>query len=87
MISDRLEAARAELRATSKAQIDTTTAETWGARAVAAHELFTETKSLGWLQCAIEYAHEAIEHAASGLPGTLDRIRSELKEHTGGALP
>ena len=86
MIADRLEAARAELRVTTKAQIDTAAADTWGARAVVAWEFYMSTGDLGWRDLSAEFAHEAIEHAAGGAPGTLERVRSELRLCTGGCL-
>lgn len=86
MIAEHLEAARDELRVTTKEQIDTATAATWGARAIAAYEFYRSTNDLGWRDLAVEYAHEAIEHAASGTPGTLERIRAELKSMSDGRL-
>ena len=50
MITEYLDAARAELRVTTKAQIDTKTAEVWGARAVAAYEFTTLTVVPGALE-------------------------------------
>jgi hypothetical protein len=86
VIADHLDDARAELRVTTKAQIDTTAADTWGARAVIAWEFYSSTGDIRWRDVAVEYAHEAIEHAASGVPGTLERVRGELRSCTGGAL-
>jgi uncharacterized protein YyaL (SSP411 family) len=78
MIAAHLDDARRELRIKTKEMIDAETADVWGARAVAAFELFRATGDIGWLQCAAEYKHEAIEHAAGGPQGTFDRVRSEL---------
>ena len=86
MIAERVEAARAELRVTTKAQIDTATAATWGARAVAAYEFYKATGDLKWRDAAVEYAHEACEHAAGGPPGTLEQVCAEIKSLTGGRL-
>jgi hypothetical protein len=81
MIADRLVAARAELTRKTKSQIDAETAEVWGARAVAAYEMYKKTTSIHWLVWAIEFRHEALEHAGGGPPGTLERVQAELKEH------
>jgi hypothetical protein len=76
MIADRLAAARHELSVKSKTQID---AETWGARAVAALETYQTTRDARWLMASVEFRHEALEHAAGGPPGTLERIQEELR--------
>jgi hypothetical protein len=78
MIVDHLDQARGELRIKTKAQIDAETAEMWGARAVAAWEFYASSADSRWAFQAVEYAHEAREHAATGTPGTLDRINREL---------
>ena len=83
MITEYLDAARAELRVTTKAQIDTKTAEVWGARAVAAYEFYKATGDQNWRDVAVEYMHESYEHAAGGPPGTLERIHEELRALTG----
>lgn len=63
-----------ELRQKSLNDIQVETALTWAGRAcVAAH--------IGKLADAVEYAHEAIEHAAlSGSGRLLDEIREELEQ-------
>lgn len=78
MITDHLDLARAELRHKTKPEIDTETADTWGARAVAAWEFYVASANVRWRDMSVEYAHEAREHAASGTPGTLERIEREL---------
>jgi hypothetical protein len=83
MIADHLDDARTELRVTTKAQIDTAAADTWGARAVVAWEFYCETGDIGWRDFSVECAHESIEHSAGGVPGTLERIRAELRALTG----
>jgi len=70
--------ARAEVRRKSKAQIDRETAEKWAARAVAADELFRSTGDEKWRTASVEFAHEAVEHAASGTPGSLAHVRRML---------
>lgn len=51
------------------------TALVWAGRAIAA-------QMTGRSADAIEYAHEAIEHAAlSGTPGLLDQLRAVLRNH------
>ena len=86
MIAERIDKADAELRVTTKAQIDADTAATWGARAVAAHRFYVRTGDIGRLIQAVDYAHECCEHAAGGPDGTLERIRAELSALTGGRL-
>lgn len=78
MIIERLDNARAELHMKTKAVIDTETAATWGARAVAAWEKYAVTGDLRFRDQCVEYRHEALEHAASGVPGTFERISVEL---------
>lgn len=87
MIAEYLEDARQELRVTTKAQIDAKTAAVWGARAAVAYEFYAATRDIGWLKVAVEYAHEALEHAAGGPLGTLEDIRAELAYLTSGSLP
>jgi hypothetical protein len=77
-IAEHVPAARQELPVKNKAMIDAETAEVWGARAVAAFELFKASGDQWWFACAVEYRHEAIEHAAGGPPGTLERVLAEL---------
>jgi hypothetical protein len=86
MIADHIDTAYKTLAVKTKEQIDEETAYVWGARAVVAFTRFNETHKSQWLVDAIEYAHEMCEHAAGGPPGTLERVRAELKELTGGRL-
>ena len=86
MIIEALAAAREDIRTKTKAQIDAETASVWGARAVAAYELYRASSANEWIVQAAEYAHEAVEHAAGGPPGTLERIKAELSALTGGLL-
>jgi uncharacterized protein YyaL (SSP411 family) len=78
MITDHLAAARAELAVKTKAKIDADTADVWGARAVAAMELYRATGNVAWYGQAVEYRHEAIEHASGGPAGTLESIQAQL---------
>ena len=67
--------ALAELRVTSLQQIQVETAQVWCGRALAA-------QMLGLTADAIEYAHEAIEHAAlSGDDALLRDVRAMLAAH------
>jgi hypothetical protein len=86
VIHERLDAARRELRAKSHEEIELKTAVTWGARAVAAYEMYCTTGKLRWLVLASGYAHEALEHGADGPAKALGRIRAELKSLTQGVL-
>jgi hypothetical protein len=68
--------ARAELMTKTIGEIQRDTAYTWAARALVAYDR-------GWKDDAIEYGHEAAEHAAlaelAGYPGIADEILSALK--------
>jgi len=71
-VMDYVGKALAELRVTSLQQIQVETAQVWCGRSLAAH-------MLGLTADAIEYGHEAIEHAAlSGDDRLLSAIRSSL---------
>jgi len=70
-----IERALREVRRKSLRQVQVETAQVWFGRAVAAAQL-------GHHEDAIEYAHEAIEHAAlSGHDELLWAIREELRLH------
>lgn len=72
-LSEQVKAAAAELRVKSLKDIQIATAKTWAGRACVA-------AGMGLAQDAIEYAHEAIEHAAlSGKEGLLTDIRAALR--------
>lgn len=79
MIAERVGDAVAELRGKSKGTIDKETAAVWGARAVAAWRYYQSTGSQQMLQDAIEYRHEALEHASGGPRGTLEQVQDELR--------
>lgn len=63
----------------TRAEIDLDTAEKWAARAVAADELFRETGDEKWREMSIEFAHEAVEHAASGPAGSIAHVKKIMK--------
>lgn len=86
MIAERLAAARQELAAKSPEQIDADTAAVWGARAVAAFELYRTTGNAGWYAEARVFRHEAIEHASGGPAGLVEQIKAELTQLSNGAL-
>jgi len=72
-LSEQVKKAAAELRVKSLKDIQVETAKTWAGRACVA-------SGLGLKQDAIEYAHEAIEHAAlSGKERLLTDIRASLQ--------
>lgn len=79
MIAERVADAFAELRGKTKETIDLETAAVWGARAVAAWQLYQTTQQQQFLFDSIEYRHEALEHGAGGPPGSLARVREELQ--------
>lgn len=61
---DLLRDALRELQTKSRQEIETETAFKWAARALAAYTIYFETGETEWLFDAIEYHHEAVEHAA-----------------------
>jgi hypothetical protein len=77
-IREKLAEARIELDKRKKADIEQETACTWGARAVAAFERFKATRDLNWMAVAVEYEHEALEHAAACSATCLQTIETEL---------
>ena len=83
MIREELESARKELPTKTKSMIEYETAAKWGARAVAAWELYKSTGLMSWFMYFVEFRHEATEHAAEAFPGTLERVRAELDELMG----
>lgn len=70
-----LDDARRELAERTAEQIQRETADKWCARAVVAYEFFAQTGDLAWHARAVEYAHEAAEHAAEAGPGVLEVVR------------
>jgi hypothetical protein len=62
--SSRVSAAYVEIGQKTLAAIQRETADTWGARALAAYLFFKQTRQEPWKSIAEEYAHEAVEHAA-----------------------
>jgi hypothetical protein len=83
VIAEQLDVARAALRSKSKEAIEAETAATWGARAVAAYELYRQTGDVRWMLEAEDYRHESLEHGAFGPSGTLETIRAELRNLLG----
>jgi hypothetical protein len=63
-IHDKVQAADLELGTKSLRDIQIETAYTWGARFIAARSRYLAGKDVRWLHDAVEYEHEAIEHAA-----------------------
>ena len=58
--------AHAELAQKTKKQIEAETAETWAARAIVSYQRFAALKTLNFFAEAVDYEHEAMEHAAEG---------------------
>jgi len=59
-----IESAKNELSKKTLETIQTETAKTWGARALAAYALWQSTNEGTFLSDALEYRHESLEHAA-----------------------
>jgi hypothetical protein len=78
-VREMVPAARAELAKKTCAEIESDTAVTWAARAVAAFELYRQSGKLETFSVAIIFENEALEHAANGPEGTLPRIKDELR--------
>ena len=78
-IADRVPMARQELANKSGAQMDLETAIVWGARAVAAYEKYKATGDIRWHAQTAVYMHEALEHAAGGPPGSVEKVHAELE--------
>jgi hypothetical protein len=57
-----------ELSRKTLLQIQTETAITWTGRAIAAYQIYMQTRSLEDLMAAEEFAHEGLEHAALAGP-------------------
>lgn len=76
--------AAVELSTKTAATIERETAFRWAGRAVVAYRIYHRSGELRWRDQAVEYAHEACEHAAMALDGgsTLrvveDAIANEL---------
>lgn len=78
---NQVHAALAELKQRTKQEIEAETAWKWAARAAAAVLLANTAESarqLRWIAVAVEYGHEAIEHAASASFEVLGQIRAQL---------
>jgi hypothetical protein len=84
--SSEMQAARGELQAQTKAQIEWMTARKWCARALAAYEFFLSSRDLQWLVDAVAYHGEAIEHAAHAGPEQLAFIEKTLARAERAAL-
>jgi hypothetical protein len=77
--------ARHELLQKSRSAIEEETAFKWAARAVAAYRLFVETQSRPWLLDAVDYAHEAVEHAA--LADRTGQVLQSVREYVHRDIP
>lgn len=74
--------ALAELKQRTKQEIEADTAWKWAARAAAAVLLVnaadTDAERFKWISAAVEYGHEAIEHAASAGFDVLRQVKAQL---------
>lgn len=73
-----LEEARREVDEKTRGQIEEETAYRWAARAVAAYEHHEQTGGEMWLRDAIDYMHEATEHAA--FADTTGRVLRDVRQ-------
>jgi hypothetical protein len=78
LTSERVEAARQEIRAKSNEEIELATAIRWACRAVACFEVWVETGDLQWRDRGVLAQHEAAEHAAEAGLGVADEVVAEL---------
>lgn len=80
--SIQVQEAIAELTHRTKREIEAETAWRWAARASAAVMLIktadTDVRRWQWISAAVEYGHEAIEHAASAGFEVLSQIQAQL---------
>jgi hypothetical protein len=70
--------AESELSNKNLALIQEETAYVWGARALAAFNLYQQTQNGKYLGDSLEYRHESIEHAALAGPAVYALVRSGL---------
>lgn len=73
-----IESAAIELRAKTITQIQVETATTWADRAFTAFGFYKTTGVLQWLLDALEYHHEAVEHAALAEGHLSDEAKAAL---------
>jgi hypothetical protein len=78
--TEHISQARSDLARSTIREIDRETACVWGARAIVAWHLYKATGNYRWYIDAIEYRHEAIEHAGSASPVVLQELLAELRE-------
>ncbi len=78
--SAQIQDAIAELTRRTKREIEAETAWRWAARAAAAVRLANtdRARQLRWIAVAVEYGHEAIEHAAVAGFEVLNEIQAQL---------
>lgn len=77
-----LQSALEEVTTKSESQIQIETAYKWASRAIICYRLFVESSDLKLFAQAVDYHHEAIEHAASAEDDcrTLRRIEAVLSK-------
>lgn len=71
----------AELNKRSKSDIESETAWRWAARAIAALQMAERTDGamrIHWMAQAVEYGHEAVEHAGSAGLDVLRDVHARL---------
>ena len=76
-----LQEALAEVTQRTKHEIESETAWRWAARAVACVRMIEQTDGplrVRWIAEAVQYGHEAIEHAASAGVEVLRAIQAQL---------
>jgi hypothetical protein len=79
MIASFIPQAEVDLSQSSRRELDRQTACIWGARAIVAWHYYRTTGNFAWYIDAIEYRHEAIEHAGSAGSSTLEELLSDLQ--------
>jgi len=68
-----------ELQSMRNRDIQRTTAITWAGRALAAYQLYMVTASVHYRLDSVDYAHEALEHAALAGPESYMEIHASLR--------
>jgi hypothetical protein len=77
---DDVEKAKNELAVKKLSSLQEETAYVWGARAMAAFQHFQTSNWERWLSEALEYRHEALEHAALAGPQVYYQVQVGLQE-------
>lgn len=79
-LAEAIALAESELSRLSMDDVQAATAVTWAARAIVCYQRYESYGISKWLFDALEYHHEALEHAAVAAPGVLETLRPVLSD-------